>query len=184
MLRLSTFASRSMSLVGVRFMATTPHVTQLFINGEFVTSKATKFFDVLNPATQDVVTRTPLATPQELQAAVDAAAAAYPAWRKTPISVRQRVLFKYQQLLRENSEEIAEMITLENGKTLADARGDVFRGLEVTESACFVASSMMGETMENLASNVDTYSYRQPLGVCAGIAPFNFPVNETHGLVF
>jgi malonate-semialdehyde dehydrogenase (acetylating) / methylmalonate-semialdehyde dehydrogenase len=92
-----------------------------------------------------------------------------------PIQQRQRVYFKFQQLIRENTEELARSITVEQGKTLADARGDVFRGLEVVETACNAAVVLMGETSENLARGLDTYSFRQPLGVTAGICPFNFP---------
>lgn len=104
-----------------------------------------------------------------------AASAAYPAWRETPIQSRVRVYLKYQQLVRENMDDVARLITLEQGKTMADARGDVFRGLEVVEHACSAATLTMGETAENLAANVDSYSYRVPLGVAAGITPFNFP---------
>jgi len=106
---------------------------------------------------------------------VAAASAAYPAWRETPIQSRVRVYLKYQQLVRENMDDVARLITLEQGKTMADARGDVFRGLEVVEHACSAATLTMGETAENLAANVDSYSYRVPLGVAAGITPFNFP---------
>ena len=88
---------------------------------------------------------------------------------------RVRVFFKYAQLIRDHTDAIATLITKEQGKTLADARGDVFRGLEVVEHACSTTSLIMGETAENLSSFVDTYSYRQPLGVTAGICPFNFP---------
>ena len=106
---------------------------------------------------------------------MEAAAAAFPAWRDTPVQTRVRVYLKYQQLIREHMDEVAALITAEQGKTLADARGDVFRGLEVVEHTCSAATLTMGETQENLAQYVDTYSYRQPLGVCAGITPFNFP---------
>jgi len=149
--------------------------TKLFINGEFVDSKSDSWLDVPNPATQEVVTRVPMTTKSEMNAAVDAAAAAFKSWRNTPVTSRQRVMFNLQHLIRRDQEKIAECVVLENGKTLADARGDVFRGLEVVETATNVAPAMMGETVESLAANVDTYSYRQPLGVCAGICPFNFP---------
>jgi malonate-semialdehyde dehydrogenase (acetylating)/methylmalonate-semialdehyde dehydrogenase len=151
------------------------YTTPLFINGKFVESKTTKWFDVHNPATGEVVTRTPQATPEELKAASAAAQSAFAKWRQTPVTVRQRVFFKLRQLVEKNTEEIVKAIVTENGKTIVDARGDVFRGLEVLEYACGVAEDMIGETLENLASNVDTYTYRQPLGVCAGVCPFNFP---------
>ena len=154
---------------------TIPRPCPLFINGEFVESKSTSFFDVLNPATQQVVTRVPLATPAELEAAVAAASAAYPAWRHTPVTQRQRVLFNLQQLIRQHEAELVETIVQENGKTVNDAKGDIFRGMEVVEYAAGIASQMQGETIEQLGRGVDTYSYRQPLGVCAGVCPFNFP---------
>lgn len=110
-----------------------------------------------------------------MESATSAAAEAYKSWKNVPVQQRQRIMLKLQALIREHTEELAESITLEQGKTLADARGDVFRGLEVVEYACGIGNSMMGETLGNLASSLDTYSYRQPLGVCAGICPFNFP---------
>ena len=107
--------------------------------------------------------------------ATQAAARAYKTWKEVGVQHRQRVMLKLQQLIREHTEELALAITQEQGKTLADARGDVFRGLEVVEHTCGAATLMMGETAENLATSLDTYSYKQPLGVCAGICPFNFP---------
>ena len=170
----SPFSSLPPPLASTPFTAT-PRPCPLFINGEFVESKATSFFDVLNPATQEVVTRVPLATASELEAAVAAASAAYPAWRHTPVTQRQRVLFNLQQLIRQHEAELVESIVQENGKTVGDAKGDIFRGLEVVEYAAGIASQMQGETIEQLGRGVDTYSYRQPLGVCAGVCPFNFP---------
>lgn len=126
-------------------------------------------------ATNEVIYRVPEATPAEMRQAADAAARAYKTWRNVGVQHRQRVMLKLQQLIREHTEELALSITHEQGKTLPDARGDVFRGLEVVEFTCGAASATMGETAENLASSLDTYSYKQPLGVCAGICPFNFP---------
>jgi malonate-semialdehyde dehydrogenase (acetylating)/methylmalonate-semialdehyde dehydrogenase len=117
----------------------------------------------------------PLTTQSEMQAAVDSATKAFKSWRETPISTRTRVMFKYQDLISSNMDKIARQITLEQGKTTADAKGDVFRGLEIVEHSCSINSLSMGETAENVSKNMDTYSYRQPLGVCAGITPFNFP---------
>jgi len=146
-----------------------------FINGKFEPSKATKFTEVRNPATQELLCRVPQSTPEELKRAEEGAAKAFKEWREVPIQQRQRVFFKLQDLIRQNTDELAMSITKEQGKTLADARGDVFRGLEVVETACNVATTSMGETQENLARGLDTYSYRQPLGVVAGVCPFNFP---------
>lgn len=170
----TSFVRFSRSLVLSRSFSTAP-ATPLFINGKFLESKATTFFDVKNPATQEVVTRVPFATDDEMKAATKAAADAYDSWRKTPVVARQRLMMRLLHLIEENKEELAESIVKENGKTIIDARGDVFRGIEVVEYSCNIASDLMGETVENLSSNVDTYSYRQPIGVCAGICPFNFP---------
>jgi len=149
--------------------------TKLFIDNEFVESKTSQYFDLHNPATQELVTRVPLTTQEEMKAATESCAKAYKTWSETPITARVRVMLKFQALISEHMEELAESITTEQGKTLADARGDVFRGLEVVEHACSIPTIQMGETVENVGRNIDTYSYRQPLGVCAGVAPFNFP---------
>ncbi|KIZ05257.1 methylmalonate-semialdehyde dehydrogenase [Monoraphidium neglectum] len=154
---------------------TAPPTTKLLINGDFVDSQTSQWVDVVCPATQDVVSKLPLTTPDEFNAAVAAAKAAFPGWRDTPVSTRARVMLKFQHLIRENWDELAKLVTQEQGKTFLDARGDVFRGLEVVEAAAGIAPLMMGETVENVASGIDCYSYRQPLGVCAGICPFNFP---------
>jgi len=152
----------------------TPTV-KLLINGEFVESKTTQWRDVINPATQQVLARVPLATPDELDAAVAAARAAFKSWRRTPIGARARIFLKYQQLIREHMGEVAALLTAEQGKTLPDAEGDIFRGLEVVEHAANIGSLQMGELANNVATGVDTYTLQQPLGVCAGITPFNFP---------
>ena len=119
----------------------------------------------------------PEPTRQELESATDAAAKAYPSWRLTPLSTRVRYMFKLVELLNKNKDEIAKSITEEQGKTLVDAHGDLFRGIEVAEHSCSTGTLLMGETLENLSRHIDTYSFRQPLGVFAGICPFNFPVN-------
>lgn len=149
--------------------------TPLYIDGKWVESKTTKWIDVHNPATNEVVARVPEATQAEMKSAVDAASRAFQTWRETSISSRVRVIFNYQQLITKHLDEIANVIVEEQGKTFADARGDVFRGLEVVEHCASTATLMMGETVENVSKSMDTYSYRQPLGVCAGITPFNFP---------
>jgi malonate-semialdehyde dehydrogenase (acetylating)/methylmalonate-semialdehyde dehydrogenase len=148
---------------------------KLLIGGEFIESRSTQWRDVVNPATQQVLARVPFATPQELEAAVASAREAFKTWRKTPIGVRARIFLKYQQLIRENMKELAAILTAEQGKTLPDAEGDVFRGLEVVEHAANIGTLQMGELANNVATGVDTYSILQPLGVCAGITPFNFP---------
>lgn len=148
---------------------------KLLIDGKFVESVSTQWRDVVNPATQVVLARVPFATPDEVNAAVAAAQEAFKTWRKTPIGTRARIFLKYQQLIRENMAELAAILTAEQGKTLPDAEGDVFRGLEVVEHAASIGNLQLGELANNVASGVDTYTLLQPLGVCAGITPFNFP---------
>ncbi|MFK3989554.1 CoA-acylating methylmalonate-semialdehyde dehydrogenase [Psychrobacter sp. NPDC064578] len=150
------------------------HVQQL-INGQFVDSNASEWIDITDPATQEVIAKVPQTTDDEINQAVAAAQAAFQTWRKTPITTRARIFLKYQALIRDHMDELAEILTAEQGKTIADARGDVFRGLEVVEHAAGIANLQIGDFVENVASGVDTYSIWQPLGVCAGITPFNFP---------
>lgn len=150
-------------------------ISKNYINGKWVQSKGDIFFESKNPATQEVVRRVPQTTKSEFDEAVSVAKETFNTWRDVPLMTRIRYMFEYQKLLKENSEEIAKLITHEHGKTLVDARGDVFRGYEVVESTTSFSNHLLGETLEQLAAGVDTYSYRHPLGVCAGIAPFNFP---------
>lgn len=156
-------------------MQALPPSIPLFINGQLVQSKTQEWRNITNPATQEVLARVPFATPDELEAAVACAAKAFKEWKKTPIGARARIFLKYQQLIRENIKELAAILTAEQGKTLADAEGDVFRGLEVVEHAAAIGNLQLGEYANNVAGGVDTYSILQPLGVCAGITPFNFP---------
>ena len=148
---------------------------KLLIDGQLVESKSTEWRDVVNPATQEVLARVPFATPDEVNAAVASAKEAFKTWKKTPIGARARIFLKLQQLIRENMTELAVLLTNEQGKTLPDAEGDVFRGLEVVEHAANIGNLQLGELANNVAGGVDTYSVLQPLGVCAGITPFNFP---------
>lgn len=150
------------------------HVQQL-INGQFVDSNTSEWIDITDPATQEIIAKVPQTTDDEINQAVAAAKAAFQTWRKTPITTRARIFLKYQALIRDHMDELAEILTAEQGKTIADARGDVFRGLEVVEHAAGIANLQIGDFVENVASGVDTYSIWQPLGVCAGITPFNFP---------
>jgi len=148
---------------------------KLLIDGQFVESQTDEWQSVINPATQEILASVPFATNAEIAAAVAAAARAYTGWRNTPIAARARVMLKFQALIREHMSRIARTLSAEQGKTLADAEGDVFRGLEVVEHACAVGSLQLGEFAENVAGGVDTYTLRQAIGVCAGITPFNFP---------
>ncbi|HCR45118.1 MAG TPA: methylmalonate-semialdehyde dehydrogenase (CoA acylating), partial [Marinobacter hydrocarbonoclasticus] len=146
-----------------------------FIAGEFVQSQTQNWIDVTNPATNEVIAQVPCATADEMRKAIDNAGEVFKSWKETPVSERARVMLRYQALLKEHHDEIAEILSQETGKTFDDAKGDVWRGIEVVEHAANVASMMMGETVENVAREVDTHSWIQPLGVCAGITPFNFP---------
>lgn len=146
-----------------------------FIGGEWVESKARDWLDVHNPATGEVIARTPLSTGEDLHAAVEAARKAFPLWRDTPPVTRARAMFRFKALLEENFEELARTVTTEHGKTLEESRGSVRRGIECVEVACGSPSLMMGYGLENIASGIDSNVIRQPVGVCAAIAPFNFP---------
>ncbi|MBB6368402.1 malonate-semialdehyde dehydrogenase (acetylating)/methylmalonate-semialdehyde dehydrogenase [Xanthomonas sacchari] len=148
---------------------------KLLIDGAFVESSSSQWREVVDPATQDVLARVPFATAAEVDAAVAAAQRAFASWRKTPIGARARIFLTYQQLIRAHMGELAAILTREQGKTLADAEGDVFRGLEVVEQAAAIGNLQLGELANNVANGVDTYTLLQPLGVCAGITPFNFP---------
>ncbi len=150
-------------------------VVRLLIDGRFIESASTQWRDVVNPATQAVLARVPFATADEIELAVAAAQRAFKTWRKTPIGTRARIFLKYQHLIRAHMAELAALLTAEQGKTLADAEGDVFRGLEVVEHAAAIGNLQLGELANNVANGVDTFTLMQPLGVCAGITPFNFP---------
>jgi malonate-semialdehyde dehydrogenase (acetylating)/methylmalonate-semialdehyde dehydrogenase len=151
------------------------NIVPLLINGEFVRSQSKNVIDVTNPVDNSVIAKAPCATSSEVDSAVAAAKKAFDIWREVPISERARVMMRYQHLLKEHHDEIAEILSQETGKTFADAKGDVWRGIEVVEQAMNVPAMMMGETAENVARGIDTYSYTQPMGVCLGITPFNFP---------
>ncbi|HET8730750.1 MAG TPA: CoA-acylating methylmalonate-semialdehyde dehydrogenase [Moraxellaceae bacterium] len=147
----------------------------LLIEGRFQDSQTLTWLPVRNPATQQVLAEVPMATHTEVERAVASAKAAFRTWRDVPAPQRARIMLRYQDLLKQHHDEIAEILAQETGKTFADAKGDVWRGIEVVEHACNVSSLMMGETVENVAGGIDTYSLVQPLGVCVGITPFNFP---------
>jgi methylmalonic acid semialdehyde dehydrogenase len=157
-------------------MSASPAEVPLLIDGELVKSRTTQWRDVVNPATQEVVARVPFATPEEIGRAVASAKRAYETWRNTGQGTRMRIMLRLQQLLREHTGRLAELITREHGKTLPDAEGEVGRGLEVVEHACAITTLQLGEYAENAAGGIDVYTLVQPLGVCAGITAFNFPV--------
>ncbi|EON96780.1 putative methylmalonate-semialdehyde dehydrogenase protein [Phaeoacremonium minimum UCRPA7] len=148
--------------------------TPYFIDNKFVPSATKQFIDLYDPATNNLVTRVPQSTDEELRAAVASAEKAFPAWRATSVLARQQIMFKFVSLIRENWDRLAASITLEQGKTFADAKGDVLRGLQVAEAACGAPELLKGEVLE-VAKDMETRSYREPLGVVAAICPFNFP---------
>lgn len=148
--------------------------TPYFIDNKFVQSETDHFIDLHDPATNEVITRVPQSTDAELKAAVESAQKAFPAWKATSVLARQQIMFKFTNLIRENWDRLAASITQEQGKTVADARGDVLRGLQVAETACGITTQLTGEVLE-VAKDMETRSYREPLGVVAAICPFNFP---------
>ena len=146
-----------------------------FIHGKNVSGESQRFSDVFNPATGQVTGRIPLATVSDVQSAIASAQSAFPAWAATTPLNRARVMFKYKELLEKHADEIAMAITKEHGKVFSDAKGELTRGLEVVEFACGIPHLQKGEHSMNVGTGVDSYSEYAPLGVVAGITPFNFP---------
>ncbi|KAK7969790.1 methylmalonate-semialdehyde dehydrogenase [Apiospora saccharicola] len=170
----SAIASTATSFPQTHEKIAQPQDTPWFVDNEFKASQADKWIDLYDPATNNLVTRVPQSTDAELRAAVDSAQKAFPAWRNTSVMARQQIMFKFVGLVRENWDRLAASITLEQGKTFADAKGDVLRGLQVAEAACGAPELLKGEVLE-VAKDMETRSYREPLGVTAAICPFNFP---------
>ncbi|KAK8049118.1 Methylmalonate-semialdehyde dehydrogenase [Apiospora phragmitis] len=160
----SALASTATSFPQTHEKIAQPQDTPWFVDNEFKASQADKWIDLYDPATNNLVTRVPQSTDAELRAAVDSAQKAFPAWRNTSLLARQQIMFKFVGLVRENWDRLAASITLEQGKTFADAKGDVLRGLQL----------LKGEVLE-VAKDMETRSYKEPLGVTAAICPFNFP---------
>ena len=150
------------------------HQIEHRIGGKAVSSD--RYADVFNPALGEVAARVPLATPAQVDDAVATASAAFESWRLVSVAKRQRIMFSLRDLLVRSTDELARLVTTEHGKTLDDARGEVGRGIEVVEYACGLPELLKGEYSINASTGVDIHSVRQPLGVCAGITPFNFPV--------
>ncbi len=157
--------------------AVTSQVTELqnYINGYWRRPSSAEFFDVTNPATTELLARTPMSSPADVDAAVQAAADAFPAWRRTPPGERVQYLFKLKNLLEEHIDELSRLITLENGKTFGEAKAELRRGIENVEVACGIPMMMQGYNLEDVTPGVDEMQIRQPLGVVAAIVPFNFP---------
>ncbi|KAF8571955.1 hypothetical protein P879_03693 [Paragonimus westermani] len=167
--------SRVMRLPLRRLLSSSIPDVKLFIDGEFVQSQATQWLPVYNPATNEILCHVPKATSAEMESAVNSAKRAFESWSQTTVLSRQEILLRFQQLIRDHMSELARMITAEQGKTLSDAEGDVTRGLQVVDHCCGAPSLLLGESLGNISRDMDLYSYRIPLGVTAGITPFNFP---------
>src|SRR5271169_2473406 len=149
---------------------------QHYIDGKRVDGIGARWGEVYNPATGERTGRVAFAGAGEVDRAVRAAAAAFPAWAATPPLTRARILFKFRELLDREALALARLITEEHGKVLSDAQGEVTRGTEVVEFACGIPHLLKGEFTEQVGRGIDAWSVRQPLGVCVGITPFNFPV--------
>ncbi len=145
------------------------------VNNEWRETKSGKYMAVMNPSTGQQIAETPCCTLEEVSAAAEAAQAAFPTWRNTPIPERIQLMFRFKQLLDKNLDQLATMLATEMGKCLGEARGDVLKAIEVVECACSTHYLMQGDTCMNVSEGYDTVSYREPLGVFVGIAPFNFP---------
>ena len=149
-----------------------PVDTPYFVDNQFLTSSTKSYVDLHDPATNNLITRIPENTDAEMTAAVDSAERAFKDWSQTSVLKRQQIMFRFVQLIRENSERLAASCTIEQGKTLADARGDVLRGLQVAEAAVAAPEFLKGELLE-VAKDMETRTYREPLGVVSAICPFS-----------
>jgi malonate-semialdehyde dehydrogenase (acetylating)/methylmalonate-semialdehyde dehydrogenase len=152
-----------------------PKVLKPFINGQFVKSKTQKYTDAYNPSTGEVIAKVPCCTKEEVEQAVSAAKAAFPLWSGTPVIKRVQILYKLRDLLIEHMNELTHLVAFENGKAWEEAAGDALKAKEGTEQAIAAPSLLMGESLMDASTGFDTVLYREPLGVFAGIVPFNFP---------
>jgi len=155
-------------------LATSPTPCPLFINGEWLTPRIAGT-PIYNPSTGDVIAECPAGGTDEVNAAVEAAHAAFPAWRDTPSIERARLFFRFRQLVEQNFDRLCQTVSREHGKTHVEARGSIFRGLENVEYACGIPTLLFGDSLRDIARGVDCETIHQPLGVCVGITPFNFP---------
>lgn len=146
-----------------------------FIGGQYIASKIEKYVDVFNPSTGEIIAKSPCCTKSEVEAAVAAAKAVYPAWRDTPVKKRAELMFRLRSLIEEHLDELTLALATENGKAWSEAAGDVLKAKEMVELACSAPSLLMGESLMDTSTGYDTTLYREPLGVFAGIAPWNFP---------
>lgn len=148
---------------------------KMFVGGQWTESTTDRYSAVYNASTGEITTEAPRCLPEEVEAAVAAAKAAFEPWSETPVEDRVQVLFRFKALLDKHAEGLATILATENGKTHAEALGSIQRGIEITEFACGAPTLMMGESLENVSRGLDVVTWRQPLGVCVGIVPFNFP---------
>lgn len=156
--------------------ATKAQTLSNFINGQWQEAKTSEYQDIPNPATGETLTQVPISSSKDVDNAVNAAKDAFQSWRKTPVQKRARILFKYQQLLTDHHEELAKIVTQENGKSYKEAYGEVLRGIENVEFACGAPTLMMGDSLSGISSDIDSEMFRYPVGVVGGITPFNFPM--------
>ena len=150
-------------------------VVRNYIDGQWVESLGTETVDIINPANGLLLGKTPLGTTEDINRAVQSAKTAFKSWRETPVIDRVQILFRLKTILEEHAEELAQLITLENGKTIGEARGDVRRGIQMVETACGMPMLLKGQVSEDIASGIDCHAIRRPMGVFAAITPFNFP---------
>jgi malonate-semialdehyde dehydrogenase (acetylating)/methylmalonate-semialdehyde dehydrogenase len=148
---------------------------KFFASGRWQESKTNKYMDVFNPSTGEIIAKAPCCTEEEVNIAIKSAKEAFPKWSQTPVMKRAQVLYKFRDLLVEHMDELTRLVATENGKVWNEARGDILKIKEPVELACGIPTLMMGESIMNTSTNYDTVMYREPLGVFAGIAPFNFP---------
>ena len=151
------------------------NIIEHFVNGQKFSGDSKRISKVFNPATGEQTAEVKLASIKDMDAAVEAAKTAFISWSKKPPLQRARVMFKYKELIEKNFEELTKIIVSEHGKVFDDAKGEITRGLEIVEFACGIPQLLKGEFTENVGTDVDSWSLRQPLGICAGITPFNFP---------
>ena len=151
------------------------NILKYYANGRWITSDSSEYMDVYNPSTGEIIAKAPCCTAEEIEAAVQSAKNAFPAWSKTPVMKRVQVLYKLRELLIAHQDELALLVATENGKAWGDAEGDVLKAKEATEVAISAPVTMMGQSLTDTSSGIDTVRYREPLGVFAGIVPFNFP---------
>lgn len=151
-------------------------VLKNYVNGEWVESRGTKTVDVVNPTTQEVLAKVPLSIQEDVKEAIKAAKEAFCEWKCTPPATRVRYLYEYRNLLDKHFEDLSEWVVKEHGKTMDEARGDVKRGIETVELSTGIPTMMMGETEWDVAQGIDEAYLREPLGVCVGLTPYNFPI--------